>query len=106
MPILEYNGGRVEVEEDGFIKDPKAWNEELAGLLAKNYEGIGELTEEHWRVIKYVRDYYQRFGTTPTIRKICQETSFDLKRVYELFPSGPVKGAFKIAGLPKPTGCV
>lgn len=106
MPVLEYHGQQIEVDEDGFVKDPRAWNEELARFLAKNYEAIEELTEEHWKVIRSIRDYYQRYSSTPTIRKICLETGFDLKRVYDLFPSGPVKGAFKIAGLPRPTGCV
>ena len=66
---------------------------------------IGELTEEHWRVIRFLRSYYLQFNTAPMIRKLCKDTQTDLKKIYELFPSGPAKGACKIAGLPKPTGC-
>ena len=69
-------------------------------------EGIGELTEDHWKVIRYLRNYCLQFGIAPMIRKLCKETGFHLKKVYELFPSGPAKGACKVAGLAKPTGCV
>jgi tRNA 2-thiouridine synthesizing protein E len=69
-------------------------------------EGIGELTEDHWKVIRYLNSYYKEFGTAPMIRKVTKETGFDLKTIYKLFPTGPAKGACKLAGLPKPTGCV
>ena len=69
-------------------------------------EGIGQLTEGHWKVIHYIRNYYLQFGIAPMIRKVCKETGFSLKEIYNLFPSGPAKGACKLAGLPKPTGCV
>ena len=70
-------------------------------------EGIeGELTEEHWKLIDYIREYYAQFGIAPMIRKMCKDTGFDLKKIYALFPSGPAKGACKLAGLSKPTGCV
>jgi len=95
----------IEVDEDGFICDPDKWNEAVAETLAET-EGIEELTEEHWKVMNYLRDYYQKFGVAPMIRKLCKETGFPLKKIYDLFPSGPAKGAFKVAGLPKPTGCV
>jgi tRNA 2-thiouridine synthesizing protein E len=63
------------------------------------------MTDEHWTVVNYIRDYFSEFGTAPMIRKLCKKT-FPIKRVYELFPSGPAKGACKVAGLAKPTGCV
>ncbi len=62
--------------------------------------------EEHWRLVNYLRDYYLKFEIAPPIRMLTKQTKLDLKRVYELFPGGPAKGACKIAGLPKPTGCV
>lgn len=105
MPFIEYKGQQIEVDEDGFITDPGLWNKELAEFLAQT-EGIEELTEDHWKVINYLNQYYHQYGIAPMVRKLCKETGFKLKEIYELFPSGPAKGACKIAGLPKPTGCV
>ena len=105
MPMMDINGAQVEVDEDGFIQNPDSWSESLATALAK-LDDVTNLTEDHWIVIKYLRTYYQQFGIAPMVRKLCKETGYDLKTIYELFPSGPAKGACKIAGLPKPTGCV
>ena len=105
MAVIELDGLQVDVDEDGFIQDPDLWTEALAAAIART-EDVAELTEDHWKVINYLRDYYKQFGIAPMIRKLCKETGFQLKYIYELFPSGPAKGACKIAGLPKPTGCV
>ncbi len=105
MSTIKVNGNAVELDEDGFIVDPDFWNEDIARAFAAD-EGVNELTEEHWKVIRYLRDYYKQFQIAPMIRKMCKETSISLKSMYELFPSGPAKGACKLAGLPKPTGCV
>lgn len=105
MPIVQLDGIEVDVDEDGFIQDPNVWTEALAAAIAKTEE-VEELTEDHWKVINYLREYYQEFGIAPMIRKLCKQTGFKLNYIYELFPSGPAKGACKIAGLPKPTGCV
>jgi tRNA 2-thiouridine synthesizing protein E len=105
MSIIQINGIEVAVDEDGFLEDPAAWSESLAKAIADS-EDVPELTENHWKVINYLRDYYTQFGIAPMIRKLCKETGFPLKDIYEMFPSGPAKGACKIAGLPKPTGCV
>ena len=106
MPAIELAGKTYEMDEDGFLKELDKWDEEFAKAYARE-EGInGPLTEEHWKVIHYLRDHYQRFGLAPMIRKLCKETGFDLKKIYQLFPSGPARGACKLAGLPKPTGCV
>jgi tRNA 2-thiouridine synthesizing protein E len=105
MAVIKLDGIEVEVDEDGFIQEPDKWSEELAEVIAKTEE-VEDLTEDHWKVINYLRSYYQEFGIAPMIRKLCKETGFQLKYIYELFPSGPAKGACKIAGLPKPTGCV
>ncbi|MBE3572035.1 MAG: TusE/DsrC/DsvC family sulfur relay protein [Moorella humiferrea] len=105
MPVINVGGLEIEVDEDGFIADPSKWNEAVAKALAET-EGVTELTEDHWKVVNYLRQYYQQFGIAPMIRKLCKETGFSLKEIYDLFPSGPAKGACKIAGLPKPTGCV
>ena len=105
MPTITLSGKQFEVDEDGFLQDPSLWNEEIAKGFAVA-EGIGELTEDHWKVIRYLNGYYKQFGTAPMVRKVCKETGFDLKTIYKLFPTGPGKGACKLAGLPKPTGCV
>jgi len=105
MPIFEHGDIRLDVDEDGFITDPDQWNAEVSLALAST-EGISELTEAHWGVMNYLRNYYLEFGVAPMIRKLCKETGQPLKKIYELFSSGPAKGACKLAGLPKPTGCV
>jgi len=102
---IDVNGSQIEVDEDGFIQEPDKWDEEVAKVLAQA-EGVDNMTEEHWKLVHYLRDYYAKFGIAPMIRKLCKETGFPLKKVYELFPSGPAKGACKVAGLAKPTGCV
>ena len=105
MATVELGGEQIEIDEDGFIQDPDKWNDGVAADLAKT-EGVDDLTEEHWKVVNYLREYYIEFGVAPMIRKLCKSTGFKLNKIYELFPSGPAKGACKVAGLPKPTGCV
>lgn len=96
---------KIPIDEDGFIKDPKDWCEEFVMAVA-NEEGIENLTDEHWKVIKYLRDYYLQYDSCPPIRMLVKNTGFDLKKIYQLFPTGPAKGACRLAGAPKPTGCV
>ena len=105
MPTFEHADIKIEVDEDGFMEEPEEWTEEIAKALAGT-EGVDEMTEDHWKVVNYLREYYVKFGIAPMIRKLCKETGFPLKRIYELYPSGPAKGACKVAGLAKPTGCV
>ena len=106
MPFIDYHGTQLEIDEDGFIVDPSVWNEDLAAFIAERAEGITDLTPDHWNVIHYLNEYYQQFGIAPMVRKLCKETGFSLKYIYQLFPGGPARGACKVAGLPKPTGCV
>ncbi|MFH2204968.1 MAG: TusE/DsrC/DsvC family sulfur relay protein [Elusimicrobiota bacterium] len=105
MARFTAEGVDIEVDEDGFMMEPETWNETVAKALAVT-EGVNEMTEDHWKLVNYLRDYYQKFGIAPMIRKLCKQTGFPLKRIYELYPSGPAKGACKVAGLAKPTGCV
>lgn len=105
MPTIELNGNVYAVDEDGFLEDPAMWNEGVAKDLATT-EGIQAMSEDHWKIVLYLRNHYVQFGIAPMIRKLCKETGFKLAQVYEMFPSGPAKGACKVAGLPKPTGCV
>ncbi len=106
MPYIEVNGEKVELNEEGFLNHPEEWNEKIAGALAKTEEGLDMLTEDHWAVINYIREYFLEKNLPPMVRKICKNTGFQLKYIFELFPSGPAKGACKLAGLPKPDGCV
>jgi dissimilatory sulfite reductase related protein len=105
MPLFELGTVKIEVDEDGFLVNPEEWNEDVARAMATT-EDVADITEEHWKVINYLRDYFKQYGIAPMIRKLCKETGFPLKKIYELFPSGPAKGACKVAGLAKPTGCV
>ena len=105
MPVFQVGSINLEIDEDGFIQRPEQWNQDVAKALAQT-EGVDAMTDEHWKVVNYLRDYYLEFGIAPMIRKLCKETGFKLKEIYDLFPSGPAKGACKLAGLPKPTGCV
>lgn len=105
MPTVTYGNVRVETDNDGFMQNPEAWNEDVAKALAAT-EGVDELTEDHWKLVKYIRTYYLKYDSAPMIRKLCQDTGFKMAKIYELFPSGPAKGLCKIAGMAKPTGCV
>ena len=105
MEKKQFGGKLLDIDEDGFIQDPNAWDEAVAKDIAIT-ESVQEMTPEHWKLVRYIRDYYVKFNMAPMIRKMCKETGIQLKQVYELFPSGPAKGACKVAGLPKPTGCV
>lgn len=106
MPFIEVIGKKIEINEEGFLVNPEEWAKEVAELLAQAEEGIEALTEDHWAIINYIRNYYLENNLAPMVRKLCKNTGFKLKYIYELFPSGPAKGACKVAGLPKPDGCV
>ncbi len=95
----------LERDADGHLKNRGDWSEEVARELAKE-EGIPELTERHWAVINYMRKEFELKGDAPSIRKLTKESGVDTKELYALFPKGPAKKAAKIAGLPKPKGCI
>ena len=105
MATIEINGRVFDVDGDGFLSDPNIWNEEVASLIAK-YDGITEMTDKHWAIVKFIRQSWMEKGMAPMVRSICQVTGVRLKDIYELFPLGPARGACRIAGLPKPDGCV
>jgi TusE/DsrC/DsvC family sulfur relay protein len=107
----EVNGKPFESDEEGYLIDLASWNEELARLIAKDEEI--EMTDEHWEVVKFLREYYNEYQIAPAVRVLVKAVKKKLgadkgsnKYLYELFPYGPAKQACKIAGLPKPTGCV
>jgi dissimilatory sulfite reductase related protein len=105
VPVFEVNGKQYEVDEDGFLQSPEIWNREVALDFATT-EGLSDLSEGHWRIVDYIRVYWQENDIAPMVRRICKDTGFKLSDIYDMFPSGPAKGACKVAGLPKPTGCV
>ena len=105
MATLEIDGRVFEVDGVGFLSTPEIWNEEVATLFPK-YDGLTELTEKHWAIVKFIRKNFEEKGNAPMIRSICQETGVKLREIYELFPFGPARGACRVAGLPKPDGCV
>ena len=106
MPTVEYAGRSLQVNEQGFIVRPEEWDEDVARFLARTAEGIEELTSDHWAIIRFIREHYLAHRRAPMVRAVCRTTGLHLKRIYQLFPSGPAKGACKVAGLPKPDGCV
>jgi len=107
----EVNGSMIEADEEGYITDISQWSPELANLIAKA-ENI-EMDEDHWEVVNFLRDYYEEYQIAPAVRVLTKAIKKSLgpdkgnsKYLYELFPYGPAKQACKIAGLPKPTGCI
>ena len=105
MPEVAYDGHSVSVNDEGFFADPGQWTEDMAPQIAKS-EGIGELTPRHWQVIRFMRQEYQAKGTGPTVRVLGKTSGVPIKELYQLFPKGPAKIAAKIAGIPKPRGCI
>jgi tRNA 2-thiouridine synthesizing protein E len=105
MATVDFQGKSFTVDEDGFIDSFDNWCEEWVQYV-KSGEGIDELNDEHRKVLDVLQDYYKKNGIAPMVRVLSKVTGFKLKHIYELFPSGPGKGACKMAGLPKPTGCV
>ena len=105
MATVEHKGKTYEIDEDGFLQSFEQWDKDWVDYV-KTQEGISEITDEHWKVINMLQDYYKKNGIAPMVRILSKVTGFKLKYIYELFPSGPGKGACKMAGLAKPTGCV
>ena len=99
------NNTTFEVDGDGFLIDPSIWNDEVAQQFAQD-DGIETLTSNHWAVVRMIRTHFEEHGNAPMVRALCKETGLKLKEIYELFPLGPARGACRVAGLPKPDGCV
>ena len=105
MPTATLAGASVDVDAEGFLTDPQAWNEDIARAIAAE-NGIDELTDRHWLVVRYMRDTYLSTGAAPTIRSLGKTSGVPVKELYELFPKGPAKLAAKVGGIPKPRGCI
>ena len=98
-------GTELELNEEGFLVDPSQWNDDIAVELARR-EDIDPLTDRHWHVIRFMRSEYEAKGTGPTVRVLGKTSGVPIKELYQLFPKGPAKLAAKIAGIPKPRGCI
>ena len=105
MSTTTYAGTTVEVDAEGFMTDPSRWDERIAAAIAAE-AGVGELTDRHWQVVNFMRERYLESGAAPSIRTLGKASGVPIKELYELFPRGPAKLAAKIAGIPKPRGCI
>ena len=92
-------------DADGFFRDPAQWSESMVPELAAA-EGIAEVTDDHWRVIRLMRSEYEKSGSGPNVRALSRLAGLCVKDLYRLFPKGPAKVAARIAGIPKPRGCI
>jgi tRNA 2-thiouridine synthesizing protein E len=105
MTTKVYAGTEVPVADDGFFTDPEQWRPDMAPEIAVEV-GIADLTERHWQVITFMRREYAEKGTGPTVRMLGKSSGVSVKELYQLFPKGPAKLAARIAGIPKPRGCI
>lgn len=105
MSTATYAGTPVEVDAEGFLTDPQQWNEQIAAEIAAE-AGIAELTDRHWQVVNFMRKTYLESGSAPSIRTLGKASGVPIRELYQLFPKGPAKLAAKIAGIPKPRGCI
>ena len=92
-------------DADGFLKEMSQWSREIAEDLAERND-LGPLTDDHWTVIEYVQKYFVEYGQGPPIVKIGQKTGFSHSHICDMFPCGVARGAYRLAGLPRPFGCL
>jgi len=108
---FDFNGKTIHVYASGNLSSLEDWNEDLADVLAKK-ENI-ELTDEHWKVIHFLRKFYFQYGIAPMVKVLIKHMSEELgqdsakrSKLYALFPGGPARQGSRIAGLPSPQGCI
>lgn len=111
MANIEVNGKTIELDEENYMVNLADWDKDVAKVLAD--QDSAELTESHWEVINFLREYYEEYQIAPAVRVLTKAIGKKLgaekgnsKYLYELFPYGPAKQACRYAGLPKPTGCI
>ena len=109
--MLSFEGKEIETDNEGYLKESAQWSEALAEVIAEK-EAI-TLSPEHWEMVRFVREFYLEFNTSPAIRMLVKamaskfgEEKGNSRYLYRLFPKGPAKQATKIAGLPKPVKCI
>jgi TusE/DsrC/DsvC family sulfur relay protein len=104
MPTATINQTLIHVDAEGFLTDYAEWDEALGRDLAA---AIGiELTEAHWKPIRFLRADYAEQGETATLRRVSTQAGIPIKELFQLFPAKPAKKMAYVAGLPKPHGCV
>lgn len=108
---IDFNNQSIETDKQGYLLNVTDWTNDLAVVLAEQ-ENI-ELSEDHWQVVNFVRNFYLEYKTSPAIRALIKalkaefgEEKANSRYLYRLFPKGPAKQATKIAGLPKPARCI
>lgn len=104
MPVTQINGRDVHVDDEGFLTEYDEWDDDLGAVLAATI-GI-TMTDEHWKVVHFLRDDYKTQGETATIRRVSTVGGVPTKELFTLFPKKPAKKMAYVAGLPKPHGCV
>jgi TusE/DsrC/DsvC family sulfur relay protein len=105
MPTMTLAALPVELNDEGFFLRPEQWTEDMVPELARR-EGIDPVTDKHMQVIRFMRQDYLEKGTGPTVRVLGKVSGVSIKELYQLFPKGPAKIAARIAGIPKPRGCI
>jgi tRNA 2-thiouridine synthesizing protein E len=103
MPYIRVTGRTIEVDDLGFIIEPTEWDTEVAHALAEN-RSLDPMGEDHWQVVVYIREYYERYKTAPMLRSISKRTGFSEKKLKVLFPSSCRECMCLVAGLTQPTG--
>jgi TusE/DsrC/DsvC family sulfur relay protein len=104
MTTMQKEERRFEMDQDGYLSNIESWSVHFVEQYAAK-EGIKELKAEHWKLIAAIRFSYEKNGTAPLCRDILNDTGFTKQSVYEMFPAGGHKSAYKLAGLPKPPEC-
>ncbi len=103
QPAEEGEGWRL--DDDGHLADPSEWDREFAEAMALHL-GLGELSEAQWRVVEWAREEWRKKGAAPNIRRITTGMGIETRELYRLFPKAPARTIARIAGIPKPVGCL
>ncbi|MDV3223349.1 TusE/DsrC/DsvC family sulfur relay protein [Intrasporangium sp.] len=104
MPTTTIAGHQVEVNDEGFLQNPDDWDEQLGAEFARLI-GV-DMSEEHWKLVKFLREDYKAMGETPTLRRVSTQLGLPVKQLFTMFPGKPAKKMSYVAGVPKPKGCV
>jgi len=105
MTTVTYANTELLVDPEGFLADPSQWSEAIAAAIAAEV-GIPELSDRQWEVVRFMRQEFQSKGEAPNVRALAKSSGVPIKELYQLFPKGPAKLAARIAGVPKPRGCI
>lgn len=105
------DGLKLDTDKEGYLLNSAQWNEAVAVHIAQLEEL--EMNEERWQVVRFVRDFYQQYDTSPAMRALVKALQNEYgpdkgnsRYLYRLFPKGPAKIPTKLAGLPKPAKCL